>query len=84
MPISLTSEAAVLDGYIDITEVDALYPWLQDHPETPVDVTDCTGAHTAVVQVLIACGASIQGAADTTDWRQYLLADRQFYAKKRT
>lgn len=83
MPISLTDECAVLEGYIDITDVDVLYPWLLEHHETPVDVAECTGAHTAVVQVLLACGARIAGAEDTVDWRQYLVDGHEFYANER-
>ncbi len=82
MPISLNDDCALLEGYIDITDVDILHPWLQQNPTSAVDVSDCTGAHTAVVQLLIATGATVAGAEGTEDWRQYLTSGREYYAKE--
>ncbi|OUD10615.1 hypothetical protein BVC71_03745 [Marivivens niveibacter] len=72
MPISLTDTEAVLSGDIDITDVDALHPWLTEHRGGTVDLTDCKSAHTAVVQLLIAAKANIKNNSETNDWRSIL------------
>ena len=72
MPISLDDNTAVLTGDIDITDVDALHPWLTEHQNGVVDVSDCNSAHTAVVQLLIAAKANIRNTNEQADWRALL------------
>ena len=72
MPISLTDQIAVLTGDIDITDVDVLHPWLLENRNGTVDVTDCTSAHTAVVQLLCAAKANIKNNSEINDWRSIL------------
>lgn len=69
MPISLTPEAAVFEGHVDITDIDQLHPWMVANTDAVLDVTECTSAHTAVVQIVVASGMPVKGAEDTGDWR---------------
>ena len=83
MLISLTTESILLEGHIDIVDIDVLYPMLREHRDIPVDITSCKSAHTAVVQVLLACGSTVIGADAVNDWRQFLRPNHQFMIKKK-
>lgn len=80
MPISLTGTVAVLNGYVDIADAEALHPWLIAHPGVPVDVSGCEGAHTGIVQLLVAAGNPIECTEQVADWRIMLQHPYSFHA----
>ena len=55
MPVSLDEarETIVLAEACVVEEAEALNQLLQDHPEWPVDASECEYLHTAVLQVLM-------------------------------
>jgi hypothetical protein len=53
--------AILLEGPCPIEDAEALLGLLLSHPEAQVDWRACERAHTAVVQLLLASGRSIEG-----------------------
>lgn len=69
MSLALNEDRAVLTGHAEITEAEELLAWLETASDPIVDVSGCTSAHHAVLQVLVATFADIEGAEGQTDWR---------------
>lgn len=59
MPITFTDTEAVFSGECQVAEADALYEWLQRHPEGRVRLDGCVHFHAALLQVLMATRARI-------------------------
>lgn len=72
MPVSLNDEQATLSGYVEINDAEVLHGWLVDQTDPVVDVSACTSAHTAVVQLLVLAAPRIIGAEESGDWRRLL------------
>ena len=54
--------AIVIEGMCPVEDAETLLEQLQAHPGMPVDCGRCASMHTAVLQVLMAAGATIRGA----------------------
>jgi hypothetical protein len=62
MTIRATADGVImLEGDCLLEEVDALQRELLANPEAVVDWTECTAAHTAVIQVLLAARPVLRG-----------------------
>jgi hypothetical protein len=59
MPIKLGKQTATFSGAIRIEEVDGLVAWLRETPKPTVNLRRCTHLHTAVLQSLLAAGATV-------------------------
>lgn len=62
MSVVVEKERIVLAGHAGVEEAELLLAALLDHAGLPVDVTELTRAHLAVVQVLHAAGRTLVGA----------------------
>lgn len=72
MPVSLNDTQATLSGHVEINDAEVLHGWLVDQTDPVVDVSGCTSAHTAVVQLLVLAAPRILGAETSGDWRRLL------------
>lgn len=63
----------LLDGKCPVEDAERLLEMLQASPAAPVDWTRCEGLHTAVVQVLMAAGATPVGPCGDA-WTEAWLA----------
>jgi len=69
-------QTIILEGVCPIEDADSLLQLIAATPSAAVDWRDCDGAHTAVVQVLLASGAVVvgpPGAAILKKWVEPLL-----------
>jgi hypothetical protein len=67
----------VLTGNCPVEDAEALVRLLLTDPAAEIDWSACDHAHTAVVQVLLACGRTIRGPPQSiflSDWVEPLLA----------
>jgi hypothetical protein len=80
MTVRVTADGSIaLEGVCLSEDADALLQQLLATPSATVDWRACEGAHTAVVQVLIAAGRKLMGPpanAQLREWVQPLLADK--------
>lgn len=53
MPVTPKQKVILLEGHCEIETAEELENWLKEHPKGQVNAKNLTGAHTAVVQVLI-------------------------------
>lgn len=61
MTIVLHAERIRLLGHCRVEDAESLTVMLQDHPSLALDLTECQGLHTAVVQVMLAFAPPIEG-----------------------
>jgi hypothetical protein len=54
MPLLTDGPLARLSGQIAIEEAEALAEWLRATPDPALDLSECHGLHSAVLQVLLA------------------------------
>ncbi len=57
----LDDHTIILEGVCTIEDAEALLQLLATTPSATVDWRDCEGAHTAVVQILLAAGPAVRG-----------------------
>lgn len=62
MPMTTDGSLARLSGEVAIEEAEALAEWLRATPDPVLDLTDCSGFHSAVLQVLLAGAVHVTGA----------------------
>lgn len=63
MTVRRDGDIVRLEGDVRVDEAETLTALLQADPTRPVDLSACTGLHTAVAQALIAFRARIRGAS---------------------
>lgn len=66
MTVHCTNDVICLEGACPVEDAEVLLVLLQEKPDSQVDLSRCTRAHSAVVQVLLAasptyCGPDPQG-----------------------
>lgn len=61
MPLDLSADSIVLAGACPVEEAEPLLEALRADPARPVDLGRLEHAHTAVLQVLMACAARLVG-----------------------
>lgn len=61
MPLDLSSDSIVLAGTCPVEEAEPLLKALRADPARPVDLGRLEHAHTAVLQVLMACAPCLIG-----------------------
>jgi hypothetical protein len=61
MPLDLSSDPIVLAGACSIEEAEPLLEALRADPARPVDLGGLEHAHTAILQVLMACAPRLVG-----------------------
>jgi hypothetical protein len=54
MPLMMDGAQARLSGQIAIEEAEALADWLRTTPDAALDLSECQGLHSAVLQVILA------------------------------
>ncbi|MBX9749219.1 MAG: hypothetical protein K5Q68_06340 [Roseococcus sp.] len=54
MPMMTDGPLARLSGAVVIEEAEALAEWLRATPDAALDLSECQGLHSAVLQVLLA------------------------------
>jgi hypothetical protein len=54
MPLLTDGPLARLSGQIVIEEAEALAEWLRATPDAALDLSECQGLHSAVLQVILA------------------------------
>lgn len=74
MPIELSDDRAVLSGVCSVEEAEGLLSWVLQHPDAPVDASDCEHLHSAVLQVLMARRPPIAALPASERLRQVLQA----------
>jgi hypothetical protein len=52
----------VLQGHCRVDDTEELFQLLQATPAAPIDLTQCTRLHTAIVQLLLAAAPHFTGA----------------------
>ena len=73
MTVRLAEDGAVhLEGDCSVEEAETLLAALLDQPAAAVDWRRCRGAHTAVVQVLIALRPPMMGEPDDEFLRRWI------------
>lgn len=73
MTVRVTGSGEVaLVGVCPGEDAEALLQALLEHPEATVDLRGCEGAHTAVVQVLLAAQTPVRGPAAGAFLRQWV------------
>jgi hypothetical protein len=65
MPIAMNEATASFAGACTVEEADALLEWLRATPDAAVDLSACTAAHSALLQLVLA--ASPRLAAPPAD-----------------
>jgi hypothetical protein len=61
MTLHLNDTEAVISGECLAEEAENLLTWLQVHPESPVNLSECLHIHPACLQVLMAANANLAG-----------------------
>ena len=59
MPIIYKKTVAVLEGVCTVEEAEILWEWLRNNPAGKLNLKACEHFHTAIFQVLMACGARV-------------------------
>ena len=66
----------LLEGHCPAEDAETLLQLLQANPESPVDWTQCSYLHTAVLQVILAVRPARIGACGDAWVRQWVAGDR--------
>ena len=53
--------SVALVGACEAEDAEPLLELLQEHPEATIDWRECSGAHTSIVQLLLAAGRPVLG-----------------------
>ena len=63
MSVALSNDGSIdLSGHCPLEDAEELLRLILRHPGSPVDWSDCEGAHTAVIQMLIAARPVLNGS----------------------
>ncbi len=60
MPMTFNDDQVVIDDVAGIDDAEALFDWLQRHPQAAVDLSSCVHLHAACLQALMAARARIR------------------------
>ena len=72
MTVRVADNTVVLEGECSLEDADRLQQALLAHPEASVDWRKCSGAHTAVVQVLLAARPAVWGLPQGPALRRFV------------
>ena len=64
MTVNVRRRTIVLEGHCPVEDAEVLLIALQDDRKRVIDVSEMTGAHTAVIQILAMNAAEIRGSPD--------------------
>jgi hypothetical protein len=66
------SGAIALSGHCGSEDAEPLLQQLLANPDAPIDWSECEDAHTAVVQLVMACGRPLFGSPKDSFLRQWV------------